>query len=115
MTLLHTYHEIATKIWPMHKTRQETTTPATLKPSISRAGLRQIGRLAKLRNEGNTTQKSHPDIANDPDLTPLHIHLKINQILHPTTSIMTKAAHQQCSKAIVDIIRKSSHPLSDKL
>jgi hypothetical protein len=28
---------------------------------------------------------------------------------------MTKAAHQQCSKAIVDIIRKSSHPLSDKL
>jgi hypothetical protein len=93
MTLLHNYHDIATKIWPMHPTRQDTTTPIQLKPPISRAGLRQIERLAKLRNGCNTTTKLHPEIANDPDLNPLNINLKINQILQPSKLLTTKEAH----------------------
>jgi len=115
MTLLHIYHDIATKIWLMQESRQETTTPATPKPPISRAGLRQIGRLAKLRNECNTTKNLCPGKANDPDLDPPHTNLKIDQILHHTIPITTKEVHQQCSKAIGNIIRKASHMLSDKL
>jgi hypothetical protein len=115
MTLLHNYHDIATKIWPMQETRQEATTPASLKPPISRAGLRQIGRLAKLRNECNTTTKLYPEIVNDPVLNPPHINQKNNQILQPAIPITTKEAHHQCSKAIGNIIRKASQTLTDKL
>jgi hypothetical protein len=115
MTLLHTYHDIATKIWPMQETRQETTTPVTLKPPIARAGLRQIGRLAKLRNKCNTTTKLYPEIVNDPVLNPPHINQNINQILQPADPITTKEAHQRCSKAIENIIRKASQTLTDKL
>jgi len=115
MTLLHTYHNIATKIWPMHPTGQETPIPAPLTPPIFRAEIIQIGRLAKLGNECNTTTKLHSEKANDPDLNPLHINLKIKQILQPTVPITTKEAHQYCSKSIGDKIRKASHTLSDKL
>jgi hypothetical protein len=116
MTLLHTYHDIATKIWPMHEIRQETTTPATLRLSINLpSGTRHIGRLTKLRNECNTTNKLHSEKAHDPDQNPPHITRKITQILQRTTPITTKKAHQLCSKAIGDIIRKASHTLSDKL
>ena len=86
-----------------------------IKPSISRAGLRQKGRLAKLRNECNATTKQHPEIADDSDLNPLHMTLKINQILQPSTPLTTKESHQQCSKAISEIIGKASHTLSDKV
>jgi hypothetical protein len=115
MTLLHTYHDIATKIWPMQETRQESTPNTTLRPPISRAGIRQIGRLAKLRNECNTTIKQHPEITTDPNLNPPHINQKIIQILQPDTPITTKEAQQQCSKAIGTIIRKASQTLTDKL
>jgi len=115
MTLIHTYHDIATKIWPMQASRQDTPTSIQLKSPISRAGLTQIGRLAKLRNECNTTTKIHPEIPDDSDLNPLHINLKINRILQPNTHLTAKEAHQQWSKAIGDIIRKSSHTLSDKV
>jgi len=99
----------------MQPTRQDAPTPVQLKSPIPRARLRQIGRLAKLRNECNTTTKLHPEKANDPDLNPLTINLKINQILQPITPLTTKEAHHQCSKAVGDIIRKASHTLSDKL
>ena len=115
MTLIHNYHDIATKIWPMQATRQDTPSPVNLKPPIPRAGLGQIGRLAKLRNACNSTTKQHPEIGNDSDLNPLYINLNINQVLHPNTSLTTKEANQQCSKAIGDIIRKASHTLSDKI
>ena len=78
----------------MHPTRQETPTLAPLKPPISRAELRQIERLAKLRNECNTITKLHTEKAKDPDLNPLHINLKIYQILQPIVPITTKEAHQ---------------------
>ena len=96
-------------------TRQDTPMPVQIKPHISRAGLRQVGRLAKLRNECNTTAKLHPEIANDSDLKPLHVSLKIYQILQPITPLTTKEAHHQCSKAIGNIIRKANHMLSDKI
>jgi hypothetical protein len=99
----------------MQETRQETTTTATFKPPISRAGRRQIGRLAKLRNECNTPKKLYLEIVNDPDLNPPHTNQTINQILQPATPITTKEAHHQCSKAIENIIRKASHMLTDKL
>jgi hypothetical protein len=36
MTLIHNYYDIATNIWPMQATRQDTPTPVKLKPYISR-------------------------------------------------------------------------------
>jgi hypothetical protein len=50
MTIIHEYHDIATQIWPMKTPRSDTTTNTQSKPPIPRAGLRQISRLAKLRN-----------------------------------------------------------------
>ncbi len=60
MTVIHEYHDIATKIWPMQPPRQETPVPAKLKPPMSHAELRQIGILAKLRKQCNNTTKLHP-------------------------------------------------------
>ena len=88
--------------------------PTQLKPPIFQAGLRQIGILAKLRNECNTTTKLYPEIANDSDINPLHINLKINQIFQTTTPLKTRESHHQCSKAIGNIIRKASHALSTR-
>ena len=115
ITLILNYHDIATKIWPMQATRQDTPTPVQLKPPISRAGLRQIGRLAKLRNECNTTTKLHPEIVDDSDLNQQHINIEINQIFQPNTPLITREGQKQCSEAIGDIIRKASHTLSDKI
>ena len=53
MAIIHEYQDIATQIWSMQTQRPDTTTITQLKPQISRAGLRQISRLAKLRNECN--------------------------------------------------------------
>jgi hypothetical protein len=50
MTIFHEYLDIATQIWPTQTQRPEITTTTQPKPPISRAGLRQISRLAKLRN-----------------------------------------------------------------
>jgi hypothetical protein len=81
MTITYEYHDIATAIWAMQPPRHDTSPPTHLKPPISRARLRQIGRLAKLKNECNNTTKHHPEIANNADLNPIHINLKITQIL----------------------------------
>ncbi len=40
MTIIHEYHDIATKIWPMQTQKPDTTTITQPKPPISRAGLR---------------------------------------------------------------------------
>ena len=77
MTIIYGYHDIATTIWPMQQPRHDTTPPTQPKPPISRAGLRQIGRIAKLRNECNNITKHHPEITNNADLDPIHINLKI--------------------------------------
>jgi hypothetical protein len=100
MTILHEYHDITTTIWPMQSPRHDTTPPTQLKPPISRAGQRQIGRLAKLRNECNHTTKHHPETPNNADLNPIHINLKITQILKPTTPLITIETQHQCSRNI---------------
>jgi len=115
VTLIHDYHDKGTKIWPVQPTRQDTPMPVRLKPPISRAGLRQIESLAKLRNECNTTTKLHPEIPNDSELNPLHINFKINHILQRITSLTTKEAQQRCFKAIGNIIRKACHALTNKI
>jgi len=98
----------------MQPLRHDTTPPTQLNPPISRAGLRQIGRLAKLRNECNNTTKHHPEIANHTGLNPIHINLKIAQILKPSTPLTTIEAKHKCSRDICTH-KKASNTLSDKL
>jgi len=86
----------------------DTIMPKLLRPLISRADLRQIGRLAKLRNKCNANTKLHPETTNNHALNPIHIDNKITKILNPTTPISKSEAHNQCFKAIVGtIVRKS--------
>jgi hypothetical protein len=47
MTIIHEYHDITIQIWPMQTPKSDTTTITQLKPSISRAGLRQKKRTSK--------------------------------------------------------------------
>jgi hypothetical protein len=115
MTIIHEYNDIAATIWPMQPLRQDTTMSTHLKPPISRAGLTQIGRLAKLRNERKSITNLHPDTANDHAHNPVHINIKINQIRNPITSISTAKAHKQCPKAIGKIVKKASEALLDNL
>jgi len=114
MTIINEYHDIATTIWPIQPPRHDTTTPTQLEPPISRAGLRQIDRLAKLRNECNKTTKLHLEKANNADLNSLHIYLKISHILSPTTPLTTTKANSKWSRAIGSKIRKAINTLSDK-
>jgi hypothetical protein len=115
MTIIHEYHDIATKIWPMQTQRPDTTTITQPKPPISRAGLRQISRLAKLRNECNKTAKLNPEASTDHEQNPIYINNKINTILNPVHPISTSEAHKQCNKAIGTIVRHASNTLNEKL
>jgi len=99
----------------MQPPNHDTTPPTQLKPPISRAGLRQIGRLSKLKNECNNTTKHHPEISNNADLNPIHRTIKITQILQPTTPLTTIEAQRQCSRNIGTIINKAGNTLSDKI
>jgi hypothetical protein len=72
--------------------RNYVTTPTQLRPPIFRAGLRQIGRLVKLRNECDTTTNLHPKIANNPVFNPIHINIKKGNNLKPTRPLSTKEA-----------------------
>ena len=69
----HIYQDMANA---SNKTRH--TNACTNQTANTRARLRQIGILAKLRIECNTTTKQHPEITDDSDLNPLHINLKRN-------------------------------------
>jgi hypothetical protein len=99
----------------MQPPRNDTTPPTQLKLPISRAGQRQVGRQAKLRNEFSNTTKHHTEIANNADLNPIHINLKITQILKPTTPFTTIEAQRQYSRNISIIIRKAINTMSYKL
>ncbi len=89
MTIIHEYHDIATQIWPMQTQRQDTTTTTQPIPPISRVGLRQISRLAKLRNECNKTAKLNLAASTYPEQNSIHINNKINTILNPAQPIST--------------------------
>ena len=78
-------------------------------------GLRQISRLAKLRNECNKTVKLIPEASTDHKQNPIHINNKINTILNPAQAISTSEAHKQCNKAIGTIVRQASKTLNEKL
>jgi hypothetical protein len=95
----------------MQTQRQDTSTTPQLKPPISRAGLRQIGRLAKLRNECDKTTKLYPETSTDHAMTPIHINEKITTLLNPANPISTSEAHKQCNKAIGTIVRQTSNAL----
>ena len=114
MTITHEYHDIATHIWPLQTQKPDTPTAAQPKPPISSAGLRQISRLAKLRNECNKTTKLYPEASNDHERNPIHINEKINTLLNPAKPISTSEAHQQCNKAIGTIVRQASNTLNEK-
>jgi hypothetical protein len=114
-TIIHEYHDMVTHIWPMQDSRQDTATITQLKSPISRAGLRQIVRLAKLINECNKTINLYPDAANDHAMTPIHINKKITILLSPAIPISTSEAHKQCLKVICMIGRQASNTLTEKL
>ena len=99
----------------MQTPRQDTPVTTQLKPLISRAGLKQIGRLAKLRNECNKTTKLYPKASTDHAMTPIHINKKITTLLNPKKPISTSEAHKQCNKVIGTIVRQASNPLTEKL
>ena len=106
---------MATHIWPMQDPRQDLITITQLEPPIFRSGLRQIGRVAKLRNECNKTTKLYPDAANDHAMSPIHINEKINTLLSPAIPISTLEAHKQCTKAVDMTVRQASNTLTEKL
>jgi hypothetical protein len=115
MTIIHEYHDIAAHIWPIQTPKQDTNTTTQLKPPISKSDLRQIGRLAKLRNKGNKITRLHPDDANNHALNPVHINEKNAKLLNPTTLISASEAHKQCIKAIGTIIRQASNTLNENI
>jgi hypothetical protein len=115
MTIIHEYYDIATQIWPMQTQRPDTTTVTQPKPSKSIAGLRQISRLAKLRNECNKNAKLNPEASTDHEQNPIHINDKIDTILNPTQPISTSEAQKQCNKALGTIVREASNTLNEKL
>jgi hypothetical protein len=82
---------------------------------MSRAGLRQISRLAKLRNECNKSTKFYPETSTDHELNPIHINEKINTILKFAQPISASESHKQCNKAIGTIVRQASNTLNEKL
>jgi hypothetical protein len=99
----------------MQPPKQDTPLAVQLKPHISRAGLRHIGRLAKLRNECNNTTKLHLEIFNDSDLNLLHINLKINpaksdKCRRPTTVKPLKGSDAPGGKATIQRILARSEP-----
>jgi hypothetical protein len=99
ITIIHEYHDIATHIWPMQTQKPDTPTITHPKPPISRAGLRQISRLAKLRNECNKTSKLNPEASTDHKINPIHINEFFSTLLNPAKPISTFEAHKQCNKA----------------
>ena len=115
MTIIHENHDIATHIWPMETPRQYISTITQLKPPISKAGRRQIGRLVKLRNECNKTTKLYLETSTDHARTPMHIIEKITTLLNPAKPISTFEAHKQCNKAKGTIVRQASNTLTEKL
>jgi hypothetical protein len=115
MTIIHEYHNIATHIWPMQTPRPDTTTITQPKPPISRAGMRQISRLARLRNECNKNAKLNTEASTDHEQNPIHINDKINSILNLAQPISTSEAHKQCNKAIGTIVRQASNTRNEKL
>jgi hypothetical protein len=104
-TFIHEYHDIATHIWSIQTPKQDTSTITQLKPPISKAGLRQIGRLVKLRNECNKPTKLYPETSTNHAMTPIHINEKMNAFLKPATPLLTSEAHKQCNKAIGTIVK----------
>jgi hypothetical protein len=99
----------------MQTPRSDTTTNTQPKSPISRAGLRQISRLTKLRNECNKSAKLNPDASKDHEQNSIHTNIKINTILNPAQLISTSEAHKQCNKAIGTILRHASNTLNEKL
>ena len=99
----------------MQTQRPDTSNITQPKPPISRAGLRQISRLAKIRNECNKTTKLHPEAFTDHEMNPIHINEKITTLLSPSKPISTLEAHKQCNKAICTIVRQASNTLDEKL
>jgi hypothetical protein len=95
MKIMHEFHDIATNIWSMQPPRQDIAMPTHLKPPISKAGLRQLGRLARLKNESKTIPSLHPDTADDRTQKLIHINIKtIIKILNPTITISTAESHK---------------------
>ena len=115
MTIIHEYHDIATQIWPMQTQRPDTPTITQPRPPISKVNLRQISRLAKVRNECNKNTKLYPETSTDHELNPIHINEKINTITKSAQPISTSEAHKQCNKAIGTIVRQASNTLNEKL
>jgi hypothetical protein len=115
MTIIHEYRDIATHIWPMQTQRPETPTITQPRPPISRAGLRQISRLAKLQNECNKNTKHYPEASIDHEMNPIHISENITMIRNPAKPTSTSEAHKQCNKAIGTIVRQASNTLNEKL
>ena len=115
MTIIHEYHDIATHIWSMQTQRPDTPNITQPKTPIFRVGLRQISRLAKLRNECNKTIKLYPEASTDHEMNPIHITEKITTLLNPAKPISTSEAHKQCNKAIGTIVREASNTVNEKL
>ena len=99
----------------MQTQRPNTPTITQPKPPISRAGLRQISRLAKLRNKCNKSTKLYPEASTDHERNPIDINEKITTILNPAKLISTSEAHKQCNKAIRTIVRQASNTLNENL
>jgi len=99
----------------MQTQRHDTPTIAQPKPPIPRAGLRQINRLAKLRNECNKNTKLYPEASTDHEMNPIHTNEKITTILNPGKPITTLQAHKQFSKAIGTIVRQASNTPNENL
>jgi len=115
MTIIYEFHDIATHIWPIQRPKQDTNNTTQLKPPISKSGLRQIGRLAKIRHECNKTTTQHPDDANIHALNPIHINKNIAKLLSPATPISISEAHKQSNKAIGTIVRQARTTLDEKI
>jgi hypothetical protein len=99
----------------MQAPRQDTNTITQLKPPIPIAGLRQFGRLGKLRNEYNISIKLRPEAANNHAINAIHINDKITKLLSLVTPISTLEAHEHFNKAIGTIVRQTSNTLTEKL
>jgi len=99
----------------MQTPKQDTQTITQPKPPISRASLKQISRLAKLKNECNKTTKLYPEASTDHAMTPIRINEKITTLLKPAKPISTSKAHKQCNKALGVIVRQANSTLTDKL
>ncbi len=102
-------------MWPIQTQKIDTPTITQPKPLISRANLRQISILAKLRNECNKNTKLKPKASTYHEQNPIYINEKINTILNPAQLISTSEAHKQCNKAIGTIVRQASNTLNEKL